>query len=159
MGTIQIFAGKGQGKSSAALGKAILAAAAEKRVVIIQFLKGNGLRESQLKRRLEPEIKIFSFEKSDCNFQDLPEEKRAEEARNIRNGFHFARKVLATGECDLLILDEVLGLVENGIVEEGELKSILEARSPHTDIILTGTALCEGIAQMADSVSNVERIR
>lgn len=159
MGRIQIFAGKGQGKSSAALGKAVLAAASGQRVVIIQFLKGNGLNESQFQRRLEPEIKIFRFEKSDCLFQELTEEKQTEEVRNIRNGFHFARKVLCTGECDLLVLDEVLGLVENGIVEEAELKSILETRSLHTDIILTGTELSDGIAQMADSISNVERIR
>lgn len=159
MGKIQIFAGKGQGKSSAALGKAILAAVSGKRVAIIQFLKGNGLRESQFQRRLEPEIQVFRFEKSDCTFQDLPEEKRAEEIRNIRNGFNFARKVLATGEYDLLILDEVLGLIENGIVEEEELKNILEMRKPQADIILTGTSLSEGIAAMADCISNVELIR
>ena len=42
MGKIQIFAGKGHGKSPAALGEAVMAAAAGKHVVIIQFLKGKG---------------------------------------------------------------------------------------------------------------------
>ena len=106
MGKIQIFAGKGHGKSPAALGEAVMAAAAGKHVVIIQFLKGKGLIESELERRLEPELKIFRFEKSAGDFNSWPEEKRKEEARNIRNGIAFARKVLMTGECDLLVLDE-----------------------------------------------------
>ena len=32
----------------------------------------------------------------------------------MKNGLNFAKKVLATGECDVLILDEALGLVEAG---------------------------------------------
>ena len=65
---------------------------------------------------MEPEIKLFRFEKSDSNFVELPEEKKQEEIQNIRNGIGFAKKVLTTGECDLLILDEVLGLVEKDII-------------------------------------------
>ena len=49
---------------------------------------------------------------------ELPEEKKQEEIQNIRNGIGFAKKVLTTGECDLLILDEVLGLVEKDIITE-----------------------------------------
>ena len=40
----------------------------------------------------------------------------------MRNGINFARKVLTTRECDMLILDEVLGLVDNGIVSVEELE-------------------------------------
>ena len=64
MGKIQVFAGKGHGKSPAAWGEAIMAAAAGKRVFIVQFLKGKGMEESSFQRRLEPEIKLFRFEKS-----------------------------------------------------------------------------------------------
>ena len=36
---------------------------------------------------------------------------------NIRNGFNFAKKVVATGECDMLILDEVLGIIDQNIIK------------------------------------------
>ena len=62
-GRIQIFSGEGHGKSPAALGRAIQKACEGEYVVIIQFLKGRGLTESEFLKRLEPEIKIFRFEK------------------------------------------------------------------------------------------------
>ena len=115
-GAICIFSGDGHGKSPAALGEAVLTAAAGGSVVIIQFLKGKGLEDTEFIHRLEPEIKIFRFEKSDVNFDELPEDKKQEEILNIKNGLNYAKKVLSTGECDLLILDEVLGLIDNRII-------------------------------------------
>ena len=106
-GCIYIYTGDGRGKSPAAIGRAVQAAVEGKRVVIIQFLKGKGLEDSDFLRRMEPEIKLFRFEKSDSNFAELPEEKKQEEIQNIRNGIGFAKKVLTTGECDLLILDDL----------------------------------------------------
>ena len=114
------------GKSPAALGKAVMAAAAGERVVIIQFLKGRGLQDTEFIRRLEPEIKIFRFEKSETDFVALSEDKKQEEIVNIKNGLNFAKKVLTTGECDLLILDEVLGLIDNEIITVEDLKNLLE---------------------------------
>ena len=86
-GKIYIYTGDGHGKSPAALGRALQAADAGKKVVIIQFLKG-GLVESEFLKRLEPEIKLFRFEKSDENFEQLPEERKQEE---ILNGFGITR--------------------------------------------------------------------
>ena len=85
-GCIYIYTGDGRGKSPAAIGRAVQAAVEGKRVVIIQFLKGKGLGDSDFLRRMEPEIKLFRFEKSDGNFVELPEEKKQEEIQNIRNG-------------------------------------------------------------------------
>ena len=118
-GAICIYSGDGHGKSPAALGEAVLTAAAGGSVVIIQFLKGKGLKDTEFIHRLEPEIKIFRFEKSDVNFEELPEDKKHEEILNIKNGLNYAKKVLSTGECDLLILDEVLGLIDNRIITVG----------------------------------------
>lgn len=157
-GLIYIYAGDGRGKSPAAIGRAVQAAMEGKQVVIIQFLKGKGLKDSEFLRRMEPEIKLFRFEKSDENFEELPEEKKAEEISNIRNGMNFARKVLATGECDLLILDEVLGLVEKEIVSVEDLKAMLECRED-TSVILTGIKLNDEICVLADEVSRIETVK
>ena len=157
-GSIYIYSGEGRGKSSAAIGKAVHAATEGHTVVVIQFLKGRGLEDSEFLKRMEPEIKLFRFEKSDENFEQLPQEKKQEEISNIKNGINFAKKVLATGECDLLVLDEVLGLVEKGIVDGEELKSILESRE-NTSIILTGINLPDSICILADEVSKIETVK
>ena len=157
-GSVTIYSGDGRGKSPAALGRAVQTAVGGGRVVLIQFLKGKGLDDSEYLRRLEPEIKLFRFEKSDENFEELSEERKQEEISNIRNGVNYAKKVLSTGECDLLILDEVLGLVEIGILQAEDLKSLLECRGA-TDIILTGINLSDEVCILADEVSKIETVK
>ena len=157
-GSVYIYAGDGRGKSPAALGRALQAAMEGRNVVIIQFLKGSGSRNSDFLRRMEPEIKLFTFEKSDENYEDLSEDKKKEEIANIKNGMNFARKVLATRECDLLILDEMLKLTEKGIVPVEELKAMLECRED-TDIILTGVRLSDDICILADEISKIETVK
>lgn len=157
-GLVYIYTGDGRGKSPAAIGRAVQAAVEGKSVVIIQFLKGKGLGDSDFVRRMEPEIKLFHFEKADENFEELSSEKKREECQNIINGINFANKVLTTGECDLLILDEVLGLVEKNIISVEELKNLIEARG-ETSIILTGITLNDEICFMADEVSKIETVK
>ena len=155
-GAICIYSGDGHGKSPAALGEAVLTAAAGGSVVIIQFLKGKGLKDTEFIHRLEPEIKIFRFEKSDVNFEELPEDKKHEEILNIKNGLNYAKKVLSTGECDLLILDEVLGLIDNRIITVGDLEEILSQKMEDTRIILTGITMNDEVSMLADDVSRIE---
>lgn len=157
-GPIYIYSGEGRGKSSAAIGRAVQAATEGKSVVIIQFLKGRGLEDSEFLKRMEPEIKLFRFEKSDENYEQLSEEKKQEEIANIKNGINFAKKVLATGECDLLVLDEVLGLLEKGIVEQEELVAMLNSRED-TGVILTGILLPDSVCILADEVSKIETVK
>lgn len=158
MSMIHIYTGDGRGKSPAALGRAVQAAARGEQVVIIQFLKGKGLGDTEFVRRLEPEIKLFRFEKSDENYEELPEEKKAEETINIRNGLNFAKKVLSTGECNLLILDEVLGLLEKHIITTEDLTGLL-AQKGDTDVILTGISLNDEVCMLADEVSKIETMK
>lgn len=157
-GMVYIYAGDGRGKSPAALGRALQAVMEGRNVVIIQFLKGKGVGDSDFLRRMEPEIKLFRFEKATENFELLSEEKKQEEINNIKNGMNFAKKVLTTGECDLLILDEVLWLTEKKIASVEELKSILECRED-TDIILTGAKLSDDVCILADEVSKIETVK
>ena len=157
-GLVYIYSGDGRGKSPAAIGRAVQAAMEGKSVVIIQFLKGKGLGDSEFLKRMEPEIKLFRFEKSDENFEELPEDKKQEEIINIKNGISFAKTVLATGECDLLILDEVLGLVEREIVSVEDVKMMIECRE-ETSVVLTGVKLDEDICALADEVSKIETVK
>lgn len=154
--SVQVYYGTGRGKSPAALGNAIRAASEGRSVFIIQFLKGKMDEEMGFLRRLEPEIKFFRFEKSEEHFAQLSEEEKKEEVQNIRNGMNFARKVLSTGECDLLILDEVLGLVNGGLVSCEDVKSLVEARPDGTGLILTGRVLDDSLRDCMDEIYHIE---
>ena len=151
-GSVQVYYGAGRGKSPAALGRAIRAAAEGKTVFIIQFLKGKSDEEMEFLKRLEPEIKFFRFEKSEESFSELSEEEQLEEVKNIKNGINFAKKVLTTGECDLVILDEVLGLVDHGLIDAEELKTLIAARLDDTDLIMTGWVLSDELRPYIDEI-------
>lgn len=155
-GLIHVYSGEGQGKSAAALGRALQVASAGKNVVIINFLKGN--QNEEFLKRMEPEIKIFRFEKSEEEFSQLSEERQQDEISNIKNGLNFAKKVLTTGECSLLILDEVLGLIDNGIISIEDLQYILEAKSDDVGIILTGIHLNDDICKLVDEIFKIEAV-
>lgn len=155
-GYTQVFCGNGDGKSSAALGKGLIGASNGKKVIVIQFLKGKIGNEIQFYSRLEPEIKLFRFEKSIGRFDDLTDEEKSEEILNIKNGMNFAKKVLVTGECDILILDEVVGLIDEGILSLEELISVIKAKSSGAVIIMTGTKLPEELVMYVDYISVIE---
>lgn len=157
-GKIHIFTGDGHGKTPAALGEALYAASSGKNVVIVQFMKANTLVDAEYLKRLEPEIKFFRFEKSNEDYASLDEKTREEEKMNILNGLNFAKKVLSTGGCDLLILDEVLGLVDVGIITVEELKKIIENKDEETTVIMTGIQLTDELCMMADEVSKIETV-
>ncbi len=158
-GKIEIIYGEGSGKTAMALGRGIQALTEQKQVIIIQFLKGSQKQEKmEVLRRLEPELNVFRFEKAGCNFDELSEQEKQEECVNIRNGVNYTRKVLATGECDLLILDEVLGILDHDIVREPELLQILESRG-EADVILTGRVLPDNLAAMADRIDRITPVR
>lgn len=157
-GMIHIYSGDGHGKTPAAWGEALQAASEGKEVVVIQFLKNRGLQDSEFLKRLEPEIKFFRFEKSRGDFKSLSEEEQAEEVMNIKNGLNFAKKVLVTGGCDLLILDEVLGLMDVGIISVEDLKALVESKQEETTLIMTGIQLSDEVCALADEVSKIERI-
>ena len=151
-GSVQVYYGAGRGKSPAAFGRALRAASEGKTVFIIQFFKGKTDDVVEYLKRLEPEIKILRFEKSDEYFDELSEEEQKEEARNIKNGINFAKKVLSTGECDMLILDEVLGLVDHGLIQTEEFEQLISAKLDETDLILTGWVLDDSLRPYIDEV-------
>ena len=73
----------------------------------------------------------------------------------MKNGLNFAKKVLVTGECDMLILDEVLGLVDNQIVSVEDLKNLVQAKEDEVELIFTGRVLDDAIRPLADEIYNI----
>ena len=154
-GRVQVYYGNGRGKTSAALGYAIHEASKDGSVVIIQFLKQKDDDEISFIRRLEPEIRLFRFQKSEKFYDELSEQEQLEEQLSMKNGMSYARKVLQTGECSTLILDEVLGLLDNGIVTDEDLINLIRVKSEETDLILTGRVISDAIFESADQVYEI----
>ena len=158
-GSVIIYYGNGKGKSSSAIGHAICAAGAGESVTIIQFLKGNQHKEADFLKRLEPEVRLFSFEKNEEIFAELSEEQKQEEIINIKNGLNFAKKVLITGESTILVLDEILGLLTRNIITVDDIKVLIDAKDEGTELILTGTEMNSELMQYADAVYEIKSIK
>ena len=153
---IHIFCGVGMGKTSAALGKGFREASSGKSVVVIRFLKKKHTCErEEFFKQLEPQIRLFRFEKFPQNYESLTEQEKEEENLNIKNGLNFARKVIQTEECDVLILDEILGLTDRGIVTAEELKKLIDMVGDETELYLTGNCRCEELWPYVDEVTEM----
>lgn len=153
---VQIYYGTGKGKTTAAMGQSLRAASKGLQTIVIQFLKGKDAEEFSYLQRLEPEIKLFRFEKADDFYGDLSEEEQNEEKRNILNGFNFAKKVIKAGECDMLVLDEVLGLVDLDIIQLEDIIDLINIRDDYFKLVMTGQNLPEELEDYADMISFIE---
>ena len=158
-GLIQVYCGPGKGKTSVAIGQAIRAVGHGKTAIVIQFLKGRATSEVDYLSVFEPDIKLFRFEKKNKYYEDLTEEERQEENSNIRNGLNYAKKVLVTQECDMLILDERLGGIEYGIISEEDVENLFRIKDEETEIILTGNVVSAHLQESVDRVVSLEIIK
>ncbi len=149
---IQIYYGNGKGKSSAALGICMKEASAGKNIMVVQFLKGNNQERLEFLRKLEPEIRVFCFEQTDACFCDLPKEIQEDQIANIRNGWNFVKKIVRTGECDILVIDEILSVIDIGIITLEEFGEMLEEKEENIQLILTGSCLPSGMADFAKNI-------
>ncbi len=152
----EVICGTGRGKTSLAIGKCLQASTMGKSVIIIQFLKGKDKGDTEFLENLDrQDIKIFRFEKQEACYNDLNEEEQKEEQTNILNGLNFARKVIVTRECDLLVLDEALGLLEMGIASEEMMREMLDQTEGSMHVILTGVNIPDWLTRYADSITTV----
>ncbi len=153
----EIYCGNGVGKTTLALGQSMKASVQGKSVIMIQFLKGKEKRELDFLEELDNlDIKIFRFERFETCYKDLNEQEKDEEKRNIINGLNFARKVIATRECDFLVLDEILGLLDNGITTAQVIIDILKLKDESMHIIMTGQNLSQELLPYVDSITTLE---
>ena len=131
----EVYCGGGKGKTTLAIGQCLRASAQGKSVIIIQFLKGRERRELDFLEELDNlDIKIFRFEKHDEG---------------------YARKVIATQECDFLLLDEILALPDYGITTAEAIGDILKMKDESMHILLTGRTLPDSLRKYADSITTL----
>lgn len=155
MGKIFVYYGAGRGKTSLAIGQGIRTVGEGKKAVMIQFLDYNNTKEVIPLKKLEPDFRVFRFEKQRQEVNLSDEITRKEIGDEIRLEFQFANKIIETGECDLLILDGILEAVGQGFIEEDALLACLAKKEENMDLILTGGPVFEKLTAVADSVYHI----
>lgn len=154
-GSIQIYYGEGRGKTTAALGLGIRVAGSGRQVIMVQFLRCKHSDTLDFLKKLEPDLQVFRFESAADNYSNLSEEQKKEQLANIKMALSYAGKVLDTSQCDLLILDGIIGLVDYGIITEEQLLDLIDRKDESMDLILTGRILPDGIRDKADCVYRI----
>lgn len=151
----EVICGNGKGKTALAVGQSLRAATQGKSVIIIQFLKGKERRALDFLEDLNDlDIKIFRFDKHGRCYNDLNDLEKEEENRNIFNAMNFAHKVVTTGGCDFLVLDEILGLFDYGLTNAEAIAEILK-KGENMHIVMTGQHMPEELRPYVDSVTTL----
>jgi cob(I)alamin adenosyltransferase len=167
-GFVHVYYGGGKGKTTAAIGLAVRAAGAGKRVKIVQFDKGHDPErgEHYSERRVLRAIPGIELAPTGCEriradgtFRFGVEPADLAEAHR---GLDEARRALASPEWDLVILDEALGALAYGLLEEKDILALLDAHAAagrRAELVLTGHKLTDAIKDRADLVTRMEKVK
>jgi cob(I)alamin adenosyltransferase len=165
---IHVYYGGGKGKTTSSIGLAVRAAGAGKRVLFLQFDKGfdpaRGEHYAERKvLRTIPGIRLFPTGcermRPDGTFRFGVEPADLEEARR---GLAEATRAVASKDYDLVVLDEALGALAYGLLEEKDVVAILdayEAAGRPCELVLTGHKLPESVKTRADLITHVQKVK
>lgn len=154
------FTGNGKGKTTAALGNALRLLGADKRAVMVQFIKGpweSGEHKSV--ERLAPDFKIIKTGKGFVGILGdtlliEEHEKAAEE------GLKIARQEISSGKYHLLILDEIHNAIKLNLIPISYALAFLDyAKDKVEHIITTGRNAPQEIIEKADLVTEMLDIK
>ncbi|HNS17829.1 MAG TPA: cob(I)yrinic acid a,c-diamide adenosyltransferase [Bacteroidales bacterium] len=154
-GYIQVYTGNGKGKTTAALGLAIRAAGAGKKVFMAQFVKGRPYSEQELIEQHLPQITIRQYGLG-CFIINNP---TPDDIRAAREGLTEVEKKIASGDYDLIILDEATIALYYNLFSVNELIRVIQSGSVETEIVLTGRYAPAELIQIADLVTEMKEVK
>lgn len=143
-GLVHLYWGEGKGKTTAAMGLALRALSAGRRVVIVQFLKGRQTGEIPLLEQLGARVlrgkagQKFSFQMD----QEERAETRALQTENLRRALEC--------DADLLVLDEACAAWQKDLVDRELLQRAVLDRPQGREVVLTGRNPPDWMREAAD---------
>lgn len=158
LGLIHIYCGDGKGKTTAALGLSIRAAGAGFKVFILQFLKNRDTSELD-SLRLIPNIEIIRGKESNLFTFSMTEEQKIKSKEIHIKNFEIAKRIAFNGECDVLVLDEVIGAYNRNLLDREDLLNFLDNKPENLEVIMTGRNPDEELIKRADYVSEIQKIK
>ena len=158
-GLVVVITGNGKGKTTAALGIALRACGHGMRVCIIQFMKGDLYAgEWDGIKKLDCAIELHATGKGFCGIQGNPY-PWAEHRANAQDAIDLVREKMASGNFDVLILDEINNSLRLKLVDLEQVLDILHAKPPLMHLVLTGRDAHPQVIELADTVSEVTEIK
>lgn len=159
-GLIQIYTGKGKGKTTAALGTALRAHANNKKVCFIYFDKGGQhYSERKILDKLGIEYHVTGLDRIDpitTRFRfGWTDEDKAEAARGLR----LAEQKISSGAYDLIVLDEINVTAAQGALDKEQIIKILKSKPDNLELILTGRDCPQEICDAADLVTEMALVK
>jgi cob(I)alamin adenosyltransferase len=152
---VLVNTGDGKGKSSAAFGVMGRGWARGWRVGVVQFMKGGKWNAGE--RKLADHLGIdwwtlgdgFTWESDDLD----------ESAAKNRHAWEVAKGKLASGQYDLLILDELTYVVNYGWVPVDEVVDGITGRWSKTNVVVTGRNAPPEVVEIADTVTEMTVVK
>jgi cob(I)alamin adenosyltransferase len=153
-GYIQVYMGLGKGKTTAAFGLAMRALGRGLKVGIFQFLKNGDTGEALFLLKYAPQL---TYENAGIKgfYLYMDEKGRAEALDQARTLFSHAREACLSGEYDLVVLDELLGSLENEMLPLKDVLYLLDKKAPDTEVVLTGRVVPAEIAERAGLITDM----
>lgn len=158
-GLVVVITGNGKGKTTSAMGMALRSAGHGLKVCIIQFMKGDIYSgEWDGVKLLGGLVELTVTGKGFCGIQGNPypyEEHR----KNAQEALLLVDEKMASGEFQVLILDEINNALELKLVDLEQVLSILSKRPPQLHLVMTGRSAHPDVIAAADTVSEVCEIK
>jgi cob(I)alamin adenosyltransferase len=153
-GILIVFTGNGKGKTTAAFGTAARAVGHDKKVGVIQFIKGqwpNGERNL-----LEPHGVEFQVMATGFTWET---QNRATDTEACLAVWQHAKRMLADESLDMVILDEITYMVAYDYLPLEEVMQALRQRPSNQTVIITGRGCHRDILEIADTVSELRPVK
>ncbi len=156
-GLVHIYMGNGKGKTTAAIGLSIRANGAGMRVLFVQFLKGQDT--SEIIPLENAGVKILRDNRMKKFLPAMTEQERIECAMSQRQLLKASHRAAISGGLDLIVLDEILDAIECGLVALTDVISLINSRSPHVEIVMTGRRAPEELLNLSHYASEIKVIK
>ena len=157
-GLVIVHTGSGKGKTTAALGLAFRAAGYGFRTLMIQFIKGTWrYGELDAADMLAPLIDIVPMGKGFIRMdQGGPSE---DDSRAVTEAWDFAKARILSGSYEMVILDEILYVIDYGLLNVEDVLEVLQSKPKSLHLVLTGRNAPPEIMEAADLVTEMKEIK
>ena len=155
-GYVQIYTGNGKGKTTAALGLCLRAAGAGKKIYFGQFMKDGNYSEITALTERFPEVTYAAF--GTKGFIRKGSERDGDTAC-AKQGLADAHTALTSGAFDIVILDELCVALFMELIPLDDVLKLIEAKPPHTELVLTGRYAHPALIERADLVSEINEVK
>jgi len=158
-GLVVVITGHGKGKTTTALGIAVRACGHGMRICIIQFMKGDLYSgEWDGVKKMDCAIELHATGKGFCGIQGNPYPYR-EHRQNAQDAVALAREKMASGNFDLIILDEINNALHLKLVDLEQVLSLIREKPPLVHLVLTGRDAHEEVVEQREDLLEVQEIK